>query len=95
MMLKELLKAFKGDSLLDKAYQQSYEMLQITKDMVEEGINSLRERDHSKLDTTIYAKDIAVNKYERSFQISKSHSLQPSLKQNNLDSIAVRVLFGG
>ena len=64
-MLKELLNIFKGDSLLDKAFQQSYEMLDITKDMFIEGTNSLREREDNKLKTTIFDQDIAVNKYER------------------------------
>jgi phosphate uptake regulator len=64
-MLKELLKIFKGDSLLDKAFQQSYEMLDITKDMFVEGTSSLRERDDNKLKTNIYDQDLAVNKYER------------------------------
>jgi len=65
VMLKELLNIFKGDSLLDKAFQQSYEMLDITKEMFVEGQSSLRERDHSKLNTKIYDQDIAVNKFER------------------------------
>ena len=64
-MLKELLNIFRGDSLLDKAFKQSYEMLDITKDMFIEGTSSLRERDDSKLKTTIYEQDIAVNKFER------------------------------
>jgi phosphate uptake regulator len=64
-MIKELMKIFKGDSLLDKAWQQSYDMLDITKDMFIEGMKSLRDRDHNKLETTIYEQDIAVNKYER------------------------------
>ena len=64
-MLKELLNIFKGDSLLDKAFKQSYEMLNITKEMFVEGTSSLRERDDSKLKTTIYEQDIAVNKFER------------------------------
>lgn len=64
-MIKELLKIFKGDSLIDKAFQQSYEMLDITKEMFVEASNSLRHREHNKLKTTIYDQDIAVNKYER------------------------------
>ena len=64
-MIKELMKIFKGDSLLDKAWKQSYEMLDITKDMFIEGMKSLRDRDHNKLETMIYDQDIAVNKYER------------------------------
>ena len=64
-MIKDLMNIFKGDSLLDKAFQQSYEMLDITKDMFLEGKSSLRDRDDNNLKTTIYDQDIAVNKYER------------------------------
>ena len=64
-MIKELLKIFRGDSLLDKAFQQSYEMLDITKAMFVEASESLRHRSDNKLKTTIYDQDIAVNKYER------------------------------
>lgn len=64
-MLKELLKIFKDGSLLDKAFKQSYEMLDITKEMFLEGRSSLRDRGDNKLKTTIYEQDIAVNKYER------------------------------
>lgn len=64
-MLKDLLRLLKGDSLLDKAFQQSYEMLDITKNMFTEGTNSLRKRDERKLKSTIYDQDKAVNKFEQ------------------------------
>lgn len=64
-MLRELLKIFKDDSLIDKSFQRSCEMLDITKEMFVEGMKSLRDRDHNTLETTIYDQDIAVNKYER------------------------------
>ena len=64
-MIKDLLNIFKGDSLLDKAFQQSYEMLDITKKMFVEASDSLRHRQDNKLNTSIYDQDIAVNKYER------------------------------
>ena len=64
-MLKELINVFRGESLLDKAFQQSYEMFDITKEMFIEGSSSLREHDSSKLKTTIYEQDQAVNRFER------------------------------
>ena len=64
-MIKDLIKIFRGESLLDKAYKQSYEMFDITRDMFVEGMNSLRKRNDGKLKTTIYDQDLAVNKFER------------------------------
>ena len=64
-MIKDLIKIFKGESLLDKAYKQSYKMFDITKDMFIEGTTSLRQRDHGKLKSTIYDQDLAVNKFEQ------------------------------
>jgi len=64
-MLKELIKIFRGDSLLDKAFQQSYDMFDFTKEMFIEGSRSLREQNSKKLKTTIYEQDKAVNSYER------------------------------
>lgn len=64
-MLKELLNIFKDDSLLDKAFKQSYEMLEITKDMFIEGMDNLRKQNNNKVKTNIYDQDIAVNKYQR------------------------------
>jgi len=64
-MIKDLFKLFRGESLLDKAYKQSYGMFDITRDMFVEGKNSLRKRNDGKLKTTIYDQDLAVNKFEQ------------------------------
>jgi len=64
-MLKELLAIFKKDSKLDEAFQQSYEMLDITKDMFLKAKRSLRETETNELDTSIYQQDKRINKFER------------------------------
>lgn len=64
-MWKEILAIFNKDTLLDQAYQRSYEMLDITHQMFQEARLSLRERNDNKLAEHIYDQDIAVNKFER------------------------------
>lgn len=64
-MLKELLSIFKGDSKLDEAYRQSYEMLDIAHDMFTESRRSLREAEGIDLGADIAKRDKAINKYER------------------------------
>lgn len=65
-MLKELLAIFKKDSKLDEAFKQSYEMLDITKDMFLKAKRSLRETGTNELDTSIYDQDKRINRFERS-----------------------------
>ncbi len=65
MIFKELFAIFKKDTLLDRAYKRSYQMVDITWDMFVKAKISLREMDISKLDINIYERDIEVNKYER------------------------------
>ena len=65
MWLKDLLKIFSEDSLLDEAFTQSNDMLLITHEMFSESKRSLREKDVNQIETDIYAKDIEVNKFER------------------------------
>lgn len=64
-MWKQLFAVFKNDSLLDKAFQQSYEMLDITREMFLEAKSNLREKDHNRLHLDIYTQDRKVNKFER------------------------------
>ena len=64
-MLKELFAIFKKDTLLDRAYRRSYEMVDITWEMFLKSKNSLRETELSKLDVNIYDRDVEVNKYQR------------------------------
>jgi len=65
MIFKELLAIFKKDTLLDRAYQRSYQMVDITWEMFVKAKTTLREMDISKLDINIYDRDIEVNKFQR------------------------------
>jgi phosphate transport system protein len=64
-MWKQLFTIFKKSSLLDQAFIDSYDMLDITQSMFIEAKKSLREKDVNLLETEIYSKDLQVNKYER------------------------------
>lgn len=63
--MKELLAIFKKDNLIDQAFQRTYEMMDITREMFMEAKRNLREEDTNKLTINIYDQDIAVNKFER------------------------------
>ena len=63
--MKELLAIFKKDNLIDRAFQRTYEMMDITQNMFLEAKRSLREEDTNRLTINIYDQDIAVNKFER------------------------------
>lgn len=56
---------FKKDSLMNRAYQRSFEMLDITHAMYEEAKKSLRQREDSEVDLGIKETDKKVNSYER------------------------------
>lgn len=64
-MFKELLTIFNKDTLLDRAYKRSYEMIDITSKMFREIQKRLREDGTYKLSFDVRDQDIAVNKYER------------------------------
>lgn len=64
-MLKKWLTLFKKDNLLSRAYQQSFEMLDITRDMYAEARESLRQREDSEIDLKVKETDKKVNSYER------------------------------
>jgi phosphate uptake regulator len=64
-MLKKWLAIFKKDTLMDRAYQRSFEMLDITLDMFREARESLRHRDDSEIDLKIKERDKQVNSFER------------------------------
>ena len=64
-MLKELLAIFNKDSQLDAAFNRSYEMLDIIKEMFLQAKQTLRETDTDQLHTSVYGLDKKVNKYER------------------------------
>jgi phosphate transport system protein len=64
-MFKKWLAIFKKDTLLDRAYQRSFDMLAITMAMCMEAKVNLRQREDSEIDLSMKDKDKEVNKYER------------------------------
>ena len=64
-MWKELIKIWKSQSLLDQAWKESFEMLEIDRSMFLEAVRILRESDDCKVDQDIRKLDQRVNKYER------------------------------
>ncbi|KAF5431345.1 Na+/phosphate symporter [Candidatus Methanophagaceae archaeon] len=64
-MIKELINIFKKDSLLDQAYERTYEMIDITFNMYKEIQNRLRDDAKYKFSFDIRDQDTAINKYER------------------------------
>jgi phosphate uptake regulator len=64
-MLKELMKAWRSHSLLDEAWKESFEMLEIDRRMFLEAVRILRESDDVDLNEDIRRLDKKVNKYER------------------------------
>ena len=64
-MFKMLLSIFRKDTLMDQAYQRSFDMLDITLDMFREARESLRNREDNEIDLKIKERDKEVNSYER------------------------------
>jgi phosphate transport system protein len=64
-MFKQLLAVFKKDTLMNRAYQRSFEMITVTNDMFLKAKKSLRHTEDNQIDIDIYDKDIEVNKFER------------------------------
>ncbi len=64
-MFKKWLEIFKKDTLLDRAFQRSYEMLDLTRTMFIKSRESLRQMEDSQIDIDIRDQDHEVNKYER------------------------------
>ena len=64
-MYKDILKVFKINSLLDDAFNRSYEMIEVTGSMFDQVIMRLRKDQNHQYSFDIRDKDIAVNKFER------------------------------
>ena len=64
-MFKKWLAIFKTDTLMHRAYQRSFEMLDITLAMYVEAKESLRQREDSEIDLKVKETDKKVNSYER------------------------------
>ena len=52
-MIREILSVFKSNTLMDRAFQRSYDMLDLTFKMYLQAREVLRKTDHSKLDIDI------------------------------------------
>jgi phosphate transport system protein len=64
-MFRKLLAIFRKDTLMHRAYQRSFEMLDITLSMYEEARESLRKRDDNEVNLQVKETDKKVNSYER------------------------------
>jgi len=64
-MIKEILSIFKQNTLMDRAFQRSFEMLDLTHKMYIQSKDILRNKDHAQADFDINDEDLAVNKYQR------------------------------
>ena len=64
-MFRKWLAIFKKDTLIDRAYQRSFEMLDITNAMYVEAKNSLRHREDCEVNLQVKDTDKKVNSYER------------------------------
>lgn len=64
-MIKEILSLFKTDTLMERAYLRSFEMLDITQKMFIEAKRVLRETEDNDLQFDIDDQDNEVNKYQR------------------------------
>jgi len=64
-MIKELLSVFQSNSLMERAFEQSYEMLDITHEMFKVSKKVLRESDSNEFKYDINAQDSKINKFQR------------------------------
>lgn len=62
-MWKELISVWKSHNLLTQAWDESYEMLEISRDMFWEAIRILRESDDLVVNVEVRKKDRVVNQY--------------------------------
>lgn len=64
-MWKDVIRIWKADNLLEQAWNQSYEMLEISRDMFWEAVRILRESDDLTVNQEVRSKDRLVNEYEQ------------------------------
>ena len=64
-MFKKWLAIFKKETLMDRAYKRSFEMLEITLAMYLEAKESLRQREDNEVDLKVKETDKIVNNFER------------------------------
>lgn len=64
-MFKKWLAIFKKDNLMDRAYNRSFDMLDLTHDMFLKAKESLRHREDNEIDVNLKDQDLEVNAFER------------------------------
>lgn len=64
-MWKELINIWKSDSLLNQAWDRSYESINISREIFLEAVRILRESDDAEINKKIRKKDKLINKYEQ------------------------------
>ena len=64
-MIREILSVFKANTLMDRAFQRSYDMLDLTYKMFLQATEVLRKTEHNLEEVDISDEDIEVNKYHR------------------------------
>lgn len=62
-MIKEIIELFKSDSPMQRAYERSYEMLDLTMQMFKEARETLRLKDDNSLNIDVHNEDHEVNKF--------------------------------
>lgn len=64
-MFKHLYEIWKSDTLIQQAWQESIEMLEIDYEMIQASIETLRQKDTSEIAEEICQKDKIINRYQR------------------------------
>ncbi|MFQ6605684.1 MAG: PhoU domain-containing protein [Fidelibacterota bacterium] len=64
-MWKEFIQAWRSDNLLNQAWERSYDMLAISRDMFVESTRVLRTTDGADVSLNIRKQDKKINRYER------------------------------
>ncbi len=81
-MFKKWLAIFKKDTLMDRAYKRSFQMLNLTRDMFLKAKESLRNREDSEVDVNVRDQDLEINKYERGVRRNVFNQLVVSGAEN-------------
>jgi len=79
---KPLFTVFGKESLLDKAYKDSYKMLALTEKMYMAARTTLRTRTPADIDIDIYEADAKVNKYERKIRKKVMRHLEQKKRED-------------
>ncbi len=64
-MWKELIKIWKSDDLLVQAWDNSFEMLQLSREMFVQSVKMLRKQSNEKTILALKKRDKEINKYQR------------------------------